>query len=112
MGGPGASVLLRHALTRQQEDELDVWLRSITRYLEQTRGGYTFWLNDNAFSGTVSRCPFYLSLEEVDAYWDDDEQQHLDPNSPLKAIWAEAEAQFGPVIPPELSTFARMPPLE
>lgn len=216
MGGPGASVLLRHTLTKQQENELDFWLRSITRHLEQTRGGYKFWLNDDAFPGTVSRCLFYLSIEETTTYWDDDEQrqvqallgylpqqsvgassgcnqdedhttlgqlvlhlaevydglidmggaitpplkpvnrarleewlaepperarerrayvqarlkaleatlppgqtmldllkvQHLDPNSPLKVIWAEAEAQFGPVIPPELSVSARMPPLE
>lgn len=216
MGGPGASILLRHALTKQQESELDIWLRSITRHLEQTRWGYEFWFNDNAFPGMVSDCLFYLSIEEIKERWGEQEQsqvqnllgylpqqsigissgcnqdedhttlgqfvlhlaevydglidmggaimpplkpvnrarleewlaespkrarerqayvqarlkaleatlppgktvldlmkeQHFDPNSPLKAIWAEAEAQFGPVIPPELSTSARKPPLE
>jgi hypothetical protein len=39
-------------------------------------------------------------------------EQHTDPNSPLKAIMADVEARFGPVIPPEFSVSARRPPLD
>lgn len=216
MGGPGASVLLRKMLTTQQEDELEIWLRSMTHDLEQDKWGYQFWLNANAFPGTVSRCRFYLSLSETTTEWDEDEQkqikeqlgylpeqfinvssgcnqdadhltlghfvlhlaelygglidmqgaiipplkpvnrarldewvaegperaeerrafmrarmkeleaslppgktmrdlfreQHTDPDSPLKALMAEAEARFGPVIPPEFTSEARNPSLE
>ena len=216
MGGPGASVLLRDALTKQQEDELEIWLRSITSHLEQGKWAYEFWLNEDAFPGTVSRCLFYLSVEETTERWDEDEkrqvkellgylpeqsigvssgcnqdddhttlghlvlrlaevyqglidmggaitpplrpvnserlqewlaqpperakerrayrqaqlkaleaslppgktmldlfkEQHFNPDSPLKAIMADVEARFGPVIPPEFSGSARRPPLD
>jgi hypothetical protein len=205
MGGPGASVLLRETMTKQQEDELEVWLRSITKHLEKGEWAYKFWLNEDAFPGTVSRCLFYLSVEDTKKHWDEDEkkqvkellgylpeqsigvssgcnqnedhttlgqfvlhlarvhdglidmggaitpplkpvdterlerwlaepaerareraaymqaqlkaleaslpagktmrdlfnEQHFDPNSPLKAIQADVEAKFGPIIPPE-----------
>ena len=39
-------------------------------------------------------------------------EKHVDPDSPLKAIWADVEARFGPAIPPEFSTSARRPPLD
>ncbi len=39
-------------------------------------------------------------------------EQYTDPNSPLKAIMADVEARFGPVIPPEFSVSARRPPLD
>ena len=220
MGGPGASVLLRASLTKQQENELEVWLRSITHNLEKNKWGYEFWLNEDAFPGTVSRCLFYLSLEKADedrrdkdvnqqiktflgylpeqsigvssgCNQDDDhatlswfmlhlanvydglidmggaitpplrplnqaeqakikglltsdpkvakerrtytqerfqalikalppgktqhdlwKEQHSDPHSPLKALFAEVEAKFGPAVPPEFSIGARDPSLE
>jgi hypothetical protein len=216
MGGPGASVLLRDTLTKQQEDELEIWLRSITNHLEKGKWAYEFWLNEDVFPGTVSRCLFYLSVEETNERWDEDEkrqvkellgylpeqsigvssgcnqdedhttlgqfvlhlarvyeglidmggaitpplkpvnrerleellatapergkerraylqarldalktslppgktmldlikEKHGDPDSPLKAIWADVEARFGPAIPPEFSTSARRPPLD
>ncbi|HLG75532.1 MAG TPA: DUF6368 family protein [Ktedonobacteraceae bacterium] len=73
MGGPGASVLLRDPLTRRQEEDLDVWLRSIAQNLEKGARSYEFWLDDGAFPGTVSRCTFYLSLENAQTRWDADE---------------------------------------
>ena len=215
MGGPGAGVLVRDALMKQQEDELEIWLRSRTNHLEKGKWGYEFWLNEDAFPGTVSRCLFYLSVEDAAKSWDEDEkrqikeqlgylpeqsidvssgcnqdedhttlgqfvlhlarvydglidmggaitsplrpvkkerleeflaaaplegkkrqaylqarldelktslppgktmldlmkEQHTDPNSPLKAIMADVKARFGPVIPPEFSVSARLPPL-
>jgi hypothetical protein len=216
MGGPGASVLLRETLTKQQEDELEIWLRSITNHLEKGKWAYEFWLNEDAFPGIVSRCLFYLSIEDTQKQWDEDEkrqikellrylptqsigvssgcnqgedhttlgqfvlhlakhydglidmggaitpplkpvdrerlenflaapsaqgrerkaymqarldemraslpagktmldlmkEQHTDPNSPLKAIMADVEARFDPMIPPEFSVSARRPPLD
>lgn len=217
MGGPGASVLVRDALTKQQEDALEIWLRSITNHLEKRTWGYEFWLNEDAFPGAVSRCLFSLSVEEAAQYWDEDEkrqvkellgylpkqsigvssgcnqdedhtalgqcvlhlarvydglidmggaitpplrpvnrarledflaaapsaqgkekraylqarldalktslppgktmldlmkERHADPNSPMKAIMADVEARFGPVLPPEFSVSARRPPLD
>jgi hypothetical protein len=216
MGGPGASVLLRNALTKQHKDELEIWLQSITSHLEKGKWVYEFWLKKDAFPGTVSDCLFYLSVEDVREYWDYDEkrqvkellgylpeqsigvssgcnqdndhttlgqfmlhlaevydglidmggaimpplqpvnkerleewlaespervrerrvymqaqmnalkvslppgktmidlfkEQHFNSNSPLKAIMADVEEKFGPVLPPELSVSARMPPLD
>lgn len=43
MGGPGASVLVRNKLTKQQEEELEAWLRSITHDLERNKWGYEFY---------------------------------------------------------------------
>ena len=77
MGGPGASVLVRDALTKQQEDELEVWLRSITNHLEKEKWAYEFWLNEDAFPGTVSRCLFYLSVEDITKYWEEDEKRQI-----------------------------------
>ncbi|GHO79484.1 hypothetical protein KSD_72550 [Ktedonobacter sp. SOSP1-85] len=77
MGGPGASVLLRDALTRHQEDALEVWLRSITRSLEKGDEVYEFWLKEDAFPGTVSHCLFYLSVEETKEHWDEDEKRQI-----------------------------------
>jgi hypothetical protein len=77
MGGPGASVLLRDALTKKQEDELEIWLRSITSHLEKGKWAYKFWLNEDAFAGTVSRCLFYLSVEETRERWDEDEKRQV-----------------------------------
>jgi len=217
MGGPGAGVLVRDALTKQQEDELEMWLRSITNHLEKGKWAYQFRLNEDAFPGKVSRCLFYLSVDDVATYWDEDQQrqvkellgylpaqsidvssgcnqgedhstlgqfvlhlarvyhgliemngaitpplrpvkrerfeeliaearsergkekqaylrarlealktslpkgvtisdliqeQHTDPNSPLKAAIADVETRFGPLIPSELSLSARLPSLE
>jgi hypothetical protein len=77
MGGPGASVLLREPLTKQQENELEIWLRSITNHLEKGKGAYEFWLNEDAFPGTVSRCLFYLSVEDTQQRWDEDEKRQI-----------------------------------
>src|SRR5258708_40155160 len=77
MGGPGASVLVRDALTEKQEDELEIWLRSITSHLEKGKWAYEFWLNEDAFPGTVSRCLFYLSVEETRERWDEDEKRQV-----------------------------------
>ena len=77
MGGPGASVLLRETLTKQQEDELEIWLRSITNHLEKGKWAYEFWLNEDAFPGTVSRCLFYLSVEDAQKHWDEDEKKQV-----------------------------------
>src|SRR5260221_223192 len=77
MGGPGASVLLRNALTKQHKDELEIWLRSITSHLEKGKWAYEFWLKKDAFPGTVSDCLFYLSVEDVREYWDDDEKRQV-----------------------------------
>lgn len=216
MGGPGASVLVRDALTKRQEEELEIWLRSITNHLEKGKWAYEFWLNEDAFPGTISRCLFYLSVEDTQKRWDEDEkrqikelldylpaqsigvssgcnqdedhttlgqfvlhlakhydglidmagaitpplkpvnrerldqwlaepaerakertaylqaqlkaleaslpagktmrnlfnEQHFDPNSPLKAILTDVEARFGPFIPPELDISTSLPPLE
>jgi Family of unknown function (DUF6368) len=64
MGGPGASVLLHDPLTKQQVNELDLWIQSITNELEgNALNGYSFWLKEDAlFPETVSRCCFYLSI--------------------------------------------------
>lgn len=77
MGGPGASVLLRHTLTKLQEDELEVWLRSITNHLEKGKWAYEFWLNEDVFPGTVSRCLFYLPVEDTQKRWDEDEKRQV-----------------------------------
>ena len=77
MGGPAASVLLRNALTRQQEDALEHWLRSHTHDLEKDKWSYQFWLNEDAFPGTVSRCLFFLSLGDPGDYWDEEEQEQI-----------------------------------
>src|SRR5260221_12303294 len=77
MGGPGASVLLRETLTKQQENELEIWLRSITNHLEKGKWAYEFWLNEDAFPGTVSRCVFYLSVEDAAKFWDEDEKRQI-----------------------------------
>lgn len=77
MGGPGASVLLHNTLTKQQKDELERWLRSITSHLEKGTWAYEFWLNADAFPGTVSRCLFYLSVEETRDCWDEDEKRQV-----------------------------------
>ena len=77
MGGPGASVLVRKTLTKQQEDDLEIWLRSMTHDLKQDQWGYQFWLNKDAFPGTVSRCSFYLSLSGATTEWGEDEQKQV-----------------------------------
>jgi len=79
MGGPGASVLLRKALTKQQEEELELWLRSITNHLEKNRSGFEFWLNEDAFPGTVSRCLFYFSLDDTtgESRWNDEKKKQV-----------------------------------
>ena len=77
MGGPGASVLMRNALTKQQESELEIWLQSITNHLSFSKWGYQFWWNRDAFPGTVSHCLFYLSIENPREYWDDDEKMQI-----------------------------------
>lgn len=71
MGGPGASVLIRKALTKQQENELEIWLRSMTHDLKENKWGYEFWLNADVFPCNVSRCCFSLSLSEAKAEWDE-----------------------------------------
>jgi Family of unknown function (DUF6368) len=77
MGGPGASILVHNTLTKQQEDELAIWLRSMANHLEKDKWGYQFWWNEDAFPGTVSRCLFYLSLDNPQEYWDDDEMRQV-----------------------------------
>lgn len=77
MGGPGASVLVRKALTRQQESELETWLRSMTHDLTKGKWGYEFWLNKDVFPGNVSPCLFSLSLSEAKEHWDENEQKHF-----------------------------------
>jgi hypothetical protein len=77
MGGPGASVLLRDTLTKQQEDELKIWLRSITNHLEKGKWAYEFWLNEDAFPWTISRCLFYLSVEDTKERWSEDEKKQV-----------------------------------
>lgn len=77
MGGPGASVLVRKALTRQQENDLEIWLRSMTHDLERNKWGYEFWLDKDAFPGTVSQCLFYLSFSETREHWNEDKQKHF-----------------------------------
>ena len=77
MGGPGASVLLREPLTKLQEHELEIWLRSRTNQLEKGKGAYEFWLNEDAFPGSVSRCLFDLSVEDPQQWWDEDEKRQI-----------------------------------
>lgn len=78
MGGPGASVLLRDPLTKPQVDELDVWLHSITSTLEgDAPNGYSFWLKEDAFPGTVSQCLFYLELDNPENLAEEEERQQL-----------------------------------
>lgn len=77
MGGPGASILLHNALTKRQENELELWLRSITRDLKKDSLGYEFWLKEDAFPAPVSRCIFYLSVEQASAYQDDDQIRQI-----------------------------------
>ncbi|HKF38811.1 MAG TPA: DUF6368 family protein, partial [Ktedonobacteraceae bacterium] len=38
---------------------------------------YEFWLNEDAFPRTVSRCLFYLSVEDTQKWWDEDEQRQI-----------------------------------
>jgi hypothetical protein len=77
MGGPGAGVLLQETLTKRQEDELEIWLRSRTNHLEKEKGVYEFWLNEDAFPGTVSRCLFYLSVEDTQKHWGEDKKKQI-----------------------------------
>lgn len=75
MGGPVARVLLREALTKQQEDDLEVWLRSIAKLLEKGDGAYDFCSNEDAFPGTVSRCLFNLSVGDTQEQGDWEENE-------------------------------------
>ncbi len=79
MAGPVARVLLREVLTQQQEDELEVWLRSITKPLEKKNGAYDFCLNDDAFPGTISRCLFNLSVGDAPEQrdWEENEIRQI-----------------------------------
>lgn len=69
-------MLLHKALTKQQENEFEIWLSSITNHLEKSQWAYKFWLNEDAFPGTVSRCLFYLSIDDAtgEQKWDNDEK--------------------------------------
>jgi hypothetical protein len=65
MGGPGASVLLHDPLTKQQVNELDLWIQSITNTLEgDALNGYSLWLKEDVFPETVSQCCFYLEVHD------------------------------------------------
>jgi hypothetical protein len=76
--GPGASVLLRNPLTKQQVDELDVWLQSLVSKREgDASKGYTFWLKENAFPGTVSQCLFDLGMEDPITWAEEQERQQI-----------------------------------
>jgi hypothetical protein len=76
--GPGASILLRNPLTKQQVDELDVWLQSIVRKREgDASKGYTFWLNENAFPGTVSQCLFDLGMNDPFEWAEENERKKI-----------------------------------
>lgn len=79
MAGPLASVLLHEALTKQQEDELEVWLRSNTDLLEKGKADYDFRLNEDIFPGTVSRCLFNLSVGDAQEQedWEQDEIRQI-----------------------------------
>lgn len=66
MGGPGARVLLREPLTAQQRTDLDSWIQSIvSRWYEESDASVNqFWLKEELFGESMSRCLFYLSIEE------------------------------------------------
>jgi hypothetical protein len=66
MGGPGASILLHDSLTKQQVNELDLCLQTITNELESNAlNGYSFWLKEDVFfPEAVSQCCFYLSIQD------------------------------------------------
>jgi Family of unknown function (DUF6368) len=75
MGGPGANVLLRDPLTKQQVGELDLWLQSIVQSLEgDATNVYKFWLKEDAlFPEPVSDCLFYLGLDDPSELAEEDE---------------------------------------
>lgn len=66
MGGPGARVILREPLSGQQRTELENWIHSIVgRWHEESDSSvYQFWLKEELFGEAMSRCLFYLSIEE------------------------------------------------
>ena len=66
MGGPGASVLLREPLSSQPRAELENWIHSIVDrwHAESDSSVYQFWLKEELFGEAMSRCLFYLSIEE------------------------------------------------
>lgn len=66
MGGPGARMLLREPLNGQQRTELDSWIQSIVSkwHEESDSSVYQFWLKEELFGEPMSRCLFYLSIEE------------------------------------------------
>lgn len=87
MGGPGAGVLLRQALTQRQEEKLEIWLRTITRRMEKpnwARANDTqareFWFNEDTFPGKVSGCVFNLLIETTlgEQRWDEDEKRQVE----------------------------------
>ena len=76
--GPEASVLLRNPLTKQQVDELDGWLQALVSKRERDASkGYTFWLKENAFPGTVSQCLFGLGMDDPFRWTEENERQQI-----------------------------------
>ncbi len=75
MGGPGARVLLRNALTEEQLTSLEQWLRSITSSLEGKRGDWrSFWITDGNLIGLPDdchrACALGLSIRKVETEQD------------------------------------------
>ena len=79
MGGPGARVLLRKPLTDQQRTDLDSWIQSMVGqwYEESDSSVYQFWLKEELFGEPMSRCLFYLSVEEPAMHPDLVEEEEL-----------------------------------
>ena len=80
MGGPEARVLLREPLTAHQKEGLENWLQSIIRIREENDTSLVaqFWLKDAILPEPVSRCVFYLSIEETPTHiWGEEEQQQV-----------------------------------
>jgi hypothetical protein len=54
MGGPGVGIPLREPLTRMQLDNLEAWVRSLSRTVDGNDGNWCFELRDTQAVGLVS----------------------------------------------------------
>lgn len=95
--GPGASILLRHALTEEQLTDLEQWLRSISSSsLEGQRGDWKFWVKDVQLIGLLDDCreahPFGLATPSMEFKWEQDFLNEED-GSVDADIWIELQEE-------------------
>jgi hypothetical protein len=61
-------------LRLHRKEDSHGWSRSGRAF---TRNIDEFWLNEDAFPGTVSRCLFYLSVEDTQKHWGEDKKKQI-----------------------------------